>query len=91
MDRPSITTHLIAGAIFMTLPVWVAFASSTHAPETILREGLQILPGPHLFQTYNEVLFIEGGVMKQVTATIDRRYTAERDGILGVFESNENG
>lgn len=70
MDRISISTHviLIIGAIFMTLPVWVAFATSTHAPETILREGLQFLPGPHFFQTYNEVLFVEGGVMKQVTA-----------------------
>jgi sn-glycerol 3-phosphate transport system permease protein len=70
MKRPSITTHLILiiGAIFMTLPVWVAFATSTHAPETILREGLQILPGGHFFETYNEVLFVEGGVMKKVTA-----------------------
>jgi sn-glycerol 3-phosphate transport system permease protein len=71
MDRSPISTHiiLIIGAIFMTLPVWVAFATSTHAPETILREGLQFWPGPHLVQTYNEVLFVEGGVMKQVTAT----------------------
>jgi sn-glycerol 3-phosphate transport system permease protein len=71
MNRPTITTHLILilGAIFMTLPVWVAFATSTHAPETILREGLQFWPGPHLLETYNEVLFVEGGVMKKVTAT----------------------
>lgn len=71
MDRPSIATHLIlvAGALFMTLPVWVAFASSTHAPETLLREGLQVWPGPHFFETYNEVLFLQGGVMKQVTGT----------------------
>ncbi|ABG32459.1 glycerol-3-phosphate ABC transporter permease [Roseobacter denitrificans] len=71
MDRTPISTHiiLIIGALFMTLPVWVAFATSTHAPETILREGLQFWPGPHLVETYNEVLFVEGGVMKQVTAT----------------------
>ncbi|MEM6887183.1 MAG: ABC transporter permease subunit [Pseudomonadota bacterium] len=71
MDRQKIATHviLILGAIFMTLPVWVAFATSTHAPETILREGLQMWPGPHFFETYNEVLFVEGGVMKKVTAT----------------------
>jgi sn-glycerol 3-phosphate transport system permease protein len=70
MNRPTLTTHLILiiGAIFMTLPVWVAFATSTHAPETILREGLQILPGGHFLETYNEVLFVEGGVMKKVTA-----------------------
>ena len=71
MARPSMITHLIliCGAIFMTLPVWVAFATSTHSAETILREGLQIVPGPHFFETYNEVLFVEGGVMKKVTAT----------------------
>lgn len=71
MNRPPIATHiiLIIGALFMTLPVWVAFATSTHAPETILREGLQFWPGAHFFETYNEVLFVEGGVMKQVTAT----------------------
>ncbi len=71
MTRSTLITHLIliCGAIFMTLPVWVAFATSTHAPETILREGLQIIPGGHFFETYNEVLFVEGGVMKKVTAT----------------------
>lgn len=67
----TISTHLILilGAIFMTFPVWVAFMTSTHAPETILREGLQFWPGGHFFETYNEVLFVEGGVMKKVTAT----------------------
>lgn len=70
MERTPLSTHLILilGGLFMTLPVWVAFATSTHAPETILREGLQFWPGPHLIETYNEVLFVEGGVMKQVTA-----------------------
>ena len=60
---------LILGAIFMSAPVWVAFMSSTHAPETLFREGLQLLPGGHFFETYNQVLFEEGGVMKKVTAT----------------------
>ena len=71
MEKHPISTHviLILGALFMTLPVWIAFATSTHAPETILREGLQFWPGPHLLETYNEVLFVEGGVMKKVTAT----------------------
>ncbi|WP_424928289.1 sn-glycerol-3-phosphate ABC transporter permease UgpE [Amaricoccus tamworthensis] len=70
MQRSSISTHiiLILGALFMTLPIWVAFATSTHAPDTILREGLQIMPGGHFLENYNEVLFVEGGVMKKVTA-----------------------
>lgn len=66
-----ISTHaiLIVGVLFMSLPVWVAFATSTHAPETILRDGLQFLPGSHFFATYHEVLFVEGGVMKSVLGT----------------------
>ncbi|MGJ8534941.1 MAG: ABC transporter permease subunit [Alphaproteobacteria bacterium] len=66
-----ISTHaiLIVGVIFMSLPVWVAFATSTHAPETILRDGLKFWPGGHFFETYSEVLFVEGGVMKSVLGT----------------------
>jgi len=66
-----ITTHaiLIVGVLFMSLPVWVAFATSTHAPETILRDGLQLWPGGHFTDTYREVLFEQGGVMKSVLGT----------------------
>lgn len=66
-----ISTHaiLIIGVLFMSLPVWVAFATSTHAPETILRDGLQLWPGGHFIETYSEVLFVEGGVMKSVLGT----------------------
>lgn len=66
-----ITTHaiLIIGVLFMSLPVWVAFATSTHAPETIIRDGLQLWPGSHFVETYREVLFVEGGVMKSVLGT----------------------
>lgn len=62
------TTHaiLIIGTLFMSLPVWIAFMTSTHAPETILRTGLQFLPGGYGFETYKAVLFEEGGVMKAV-------------------------
>jgi len=67
----AVYTHgvLIAGVIFMSLPIWVAFATSTHAPETILRNGLQFWPGGHFVETYKEVLFVEGGVMKSVLGT----------------------
>ncbi len=66
-----ISTHLtlILGALFMSLPVYIAFMSSTHAPETLFREGLQYWPGGHFLETYREVLFAAGGVMKKVTAT----------------------
>ena len=66
-----LTTHLvlILGMLFMSLPVWVAFATSTHSAETILREGLQLWPGSHFVETYRQVLFVEGGVMKSVLGT----------------------
>ena len=66
-----IPTHaiLLVGVLFMSLPVWVAFATSTHSAETILRNGLQFWPGSDFLQTYKEVLFTDGGVMKSVLGT----------------------
>ena len=57
---------LLIGVLFMSLPVWVAFATSTHTAETILREGLQFWPGSNFIETYREVMFEEAGVMKSV-------------------------
>ena len=57
---------LLIGVIFMSLPVWVAFSTSTHTAETILREGLQFWPGSNFIETYREVMFEEAGVMKSV-------------------------
>ena len=67
----NISTHciLIMGMLFMTTPVWIAFATSTHSAETVFRDGLQWWFGAHFFETYNEVLFTEGGMMKKVTAS----------------------
>ncbi len=67
----NVSTHciLIMGTLFMTTPVWIAFATSTHSAETVFRDGLQWWLGGHFFETYNEVLFVEGGMMKKVTAT----------------------
>ncbi len=66
-----ISTHtiLIIGVIFMSLPVWVAFATSTHSAESIIRNGLQFWPGGEFVNTYKEVLFVKGGVMKSVLGT----------------------
>ena len=57
---------LLIGVIFMSLPVWVAFSTSTHTAETILRDGLQFWPGSNFIETYREVMFAEAGVMKSV-------------------------
>ena len=46
---------LIAGALFMIIPIWLIFASSTHNPNTIISDGLQWWPGGNLFEVYGEV------------------------------------
>jgi len=63
-----ISNHIILliGVVFMSLTVWVAFSTSTHSAETILREGLQFWPGTDFLKTYKEVMFEEAGVMKSV-------------------------
>lgn len=66
----TIVTHLILipGVLFLVTPLWVAFASSTHAPETLLRDGLQFWFGDRFLETYSAVLFETGGVTKTSTA-----------------------
>ena len=66
----SVSTHgiLILGMLFMTTPVYVAFMSSTHPADKLFTDGLQYWFGGHFLETYNQVLFEEGGIMKSVTA-----------------------
>lgn len=45
---------LITGALFMLIPIWLIFASSTHNPNTIVSEGLQWLPGDNFSAIYQE-------------------------------------
>ncbi|MDN3681953.1 sn-glycerol-3-phosphate ABC transporter permease UgpE [Vibrio tapetis subsp. quintayensis] len=45
---------LITGALFMLIPIWLIFASSTHNPNTIVSEGLQWLPGDNFSAIYHE-------------------------------------
>lgn len=65
-----ITSHLIliAGAVFLIAPLWIAFMSSTHSAETLFRDGLQLWLGDHFWETYSTVLFETGGVTKNSTA-----------------------
>jgi sn-glycerol 3-phosphate transport system permease protein len=52
------TDHLIlwVGVLFLLLPVWLLFASSTHNVETIVKDGLQFLPGSQGFGAYKTAL-----------------------------------
>lgn len=60
---------LIAGAIFMLLPVVIAFMTSTHDAITIHREGVQFLPGDHLVDNYGAVMLKGIGFEGAVTGT----------------------
>ncbi|MFV0321843.1 MAG: ABC transporter permease subunit [Alphaproteobacteria bacterium] len=47
---------MIMGCLFLIIPVWLVFASSTHAPEVIHQNGMQWTIGSIGLQGYKEVL-----------------------------------
>ena len=49
-------TILFLGVLLMVVPIWIAFASSTHENVTILKEGMKWSLGDQLAKNYNEVL-----------------------------------
>ncbi len=59
---------LIAGALFMLVPLWLIFASSTHQPNTIVSEGLQWTLGDNLSAVYREAWNKSLGFAGNVTA-----------------------
>ncbi|WP_138469402.1 sn-glycerol-3-phosphate ABC transporter permease UgpE [Poseidonocella sp. HB161398] len=65
--RPFDHLILILGALFLMLPVLVAFTTSTHTAAEIHSRGLQILPGDNFAGTYGTVLTHKGGFTGQVT------------------------
>ncbi|NVP54720.1 sn-glycerol-3-phosphate ABC transporter permease UgpE [Mycoplana rhizolycopersici] len=69
MHRTRILDHavLILGALFLTLPVVVAFMTSTHEAAEIHSKGLMLSPGGHFVETYETVLTRQGGFTGQVT------------------------
>ncbi len=69
MHRTRILDHavLILGALFLVLPVVVAFMTSSHEAAAIHSRGLMLSPGGHFVETYEKVLTREGGFTGQVT------------------------
>ena len=59
---------LIIASLMFIVPVWVIFASSTHQPQTILSDGLQLFLGDNFVATYKSILFEQNGYTKNVTA-----------------------
>ena len=60
---------LIIGVLIMVVPIWIAFASSTHDNTAIITEGMKWGIGDMFFENYNEVLNQKGGFSKEITAT----------------------
>ncbi len=59
---------LIAGALFLTLPIWAILMSSTHPSLTLATKGLQFLPGSGISQNYATVFSLEAGINDRITA-----------------------
>lgn len=55
---PRLLDHaiLIAGVAFLLIPLYLLFVSSTHSVDTLIREGLQWLPGSQGFAAYDQAL-----------------------------------
>ena len=52
--RYQLLNHLLLtlGVAFLALPLWMVFASSTHDPATIIRDGMQLGLSDQFFETY---------------------------------------
>ena len=72
MKRLQIIDHivLLGGVLFLLLPVWITFVSSTHRPEVLLNDGLQFWFGDYFWETYSTVLFEGSGYTGQVNAVL---------------------
>ncbi|WP_376710232.1 sn-glycerol-3-phosphate ABC transporter permease UgpE [Pseudochrobactrum lubricantis] len=71
MHKVKITDHLIllVGALFLILPVVVAFTTSSHTAADIHSNGLSLSWGDNFTETYSNVLTREGGFTGQITGS----------------------
>ncbi len=69
--RYQLLSHLLLmlGIAFLALPLWMVFASSTHEPAVIIRDGMQLTLSDQFFETYFGVLTEKKGFTEQVTAS----------------------
>lgn len=69
MQRANLFDHLIlwAGVIFLVAPIWLLLASSTHDVETLIKEGLQWLPGGEGLSAYKTALTTASGFTDTAT------------------------
>jgi len=71
-NRPLLTlwSHavLIAGVALVAFPLYVTFVASTRTLEEILQVPMPLLPGPHLWENYSQVL--SSGTTRGATAPV---------------------
>jgi len=58
---------LIVGVLFLLTPLWLLFASSTHSVDTLIRDGLQWLPGGEGLAPYHKALTTASGFTDTAT------------------------
>lgn len=65
----SVVNHaiLLAGMVFLLLPVALIFFSSTHDTATLTLDGLQFGFGTSGWQNYRDTLFLEAGFFDRIT------------------------
>ncbi|MDA4848092.1 sn-glycerol-3-phosphate ABC transporter permease UgpE [Hoeflea poritis] len=71
---------LIAGSLFMLIPVLMAFMTSSHSDITVHTNGLQMTFGGHLAENYHEAMLVPGGFTK----TVDGMRMLMNSFILGI-------
>ena len=72
MSRPKIYDHvvLLFGVFLMMGPLVVAFLTSTYQPEVIHSDGMQLGWGGNFINTYESVLYKEGGFTGEITGLV---------------------
>ena len=71
---------LILGALFMMMPVVIAFTTASHDPVTIHRQGMQILLGDQLGTNFSNAMFQKNGF----TESVDGMKMLTNSFILGI-------
>lgn len=71
---------LIAGSLFMLMPLVFAFVTASHDAVTIHREGLTLIFGDHLEDSFRKAMFEKGGF----TDTVDGSLMLVNSFILGI-------
>ena len=64
-------TVLIAGALAVAFPIYIAFVASTHSADVVVQSPMPLLPGPHAYSNYRDAL-LGGGASSGSQAGVGR-------------------